>query len=237
MNIAAWNRHSLSVAGHISVSGEDVVCDHRGVLFLPDWSALVVSDLHLEKGSSLARRGSLVPPYDTLATLQRLIVLIDAYNPKMVICLGDSFHDNDGAGRLTAQARTVLHAMMAGREWIWIAGNHDDAVSAGISGESVSEAAIGALTFRHIPGTTATGELSGHLHPGARIFRRGRSLRRRCFVTDGNRLILPAFGAYTGMLNILDAAYANLFDPELLTAHVMGASGIHQIRRKHLRPG
>jgi len=224
--------------GLIEVAGEQAICDRRGALFFPHLGLLAVSDLHLEKGSSAARRGSLLPPYDTAVTLACLRTAIDDFVPKIVISLGDSFHDGEGAARLPEIFRTALSSLMAGRDWFWVSGNHDPDPPAGIGGESVREISIGSLLFRHEPQLGATeGEIAGHLHPGARIVQRGRSVRRRCFATDGSRLIMPAFGSYTGSLNVLDHAFAGLFRSDGFVAHMLGADRTYPIAGEMLRPG
>ncbi|MET3662884.1 ligase-associated DNA damage response endonuclease PdeM [Aquamicrobium ahrensii] len=222
----------------IAIAGERAVCDARGVLYFPEMEMLAVSDLHLEKGSSLARRGALLPPYDTIATLARLQEALDRYRPRIVVSLGDSFHDGEAAGRLHPAFRERLEAMMAARDWFWIAGNHDPDAPADLPGETVRELAIGALLFRHEPSRTAVGgEIAGHLHPCARIVQRGRSVRRRCFASDGVRMVMPAFGAYTGSLNVLDHAYAGLFRRDSLMAYMMGRDRVFAIAGGMLKPG
>lgn len=221
-----------------ALAGERVICDERGVLFFPDASLLAVSDLHLEKGSSLARRGILLPPYDTAATLLRLQTIIAEYDPRIVVSLGDSFHDGGGAERLPEMFRTQIEALAAAREWFWIAGNHDPHAPVGLPGESVRELQIGGLSFRHEPSATIVdGEIAGHLHPCARIVQRGRSVRRRCFASDGHRIVMPAFGSYTGSLNVLDRAYAALFRWERFFAYMLGRDRVFAIARPMLRPG
>ena len=169
----------------ISVAGEVAWCDRRGALYFPELGLLCVSDLHLEKGSSLARRGILIPPYDTAATLIRLAMLIDHYRPKIVISLGDSFHDRDGASRLPDPVRSELAGLIGGRDWFWVAGNHDPEAPAGLPGDTVQMLAVGGLVFRHEPSAqSCEGEIAGHLHPCARIVQRGRSVRRRCFANN-----------------------------------------------------
>lgn len=225
-------------AADIAVAGEPAVADRRGVLYFPALGLLCVSDLHLEKGSSFARRGMLVPPYDTVATLLRLQAVIDHYRPKMVISLGDSFHDRQGASRLPDVLRADIHALMAGRDWFWVAGNHDPDAPLGLPGETVDELAVGSLVFRHAPSPNGpAGEIAGHLHPCARIVQRGRSVRRRCFASDGQRVVMPAFGAYTGSLNVLDRAYAGLFRRDGLMAYMLGTERIYAIAGSMLRPG
>jgi DNA ligase-associated metallophosphoesterase len=180
----------------------------------------------------------LIPPYDSAATLALLAAVIAEHDPAIVISLGDSFHDGKGAERLHASFRAHLEALMAGRQWFWIAGNHDPDMPANLPGETVRELGLSGLLFRHEPAHgAAPGEISGHLHPCARIVQRGRSVRRRCFATDGDRLIMPAFGAYTGSLNVLDRAYAGLFKRDGLMAYMIGADRVFPISGSMLRPG
>lgn len=200
----------------LSLNGAGAVLRHSGVLWLTRSRTLVVSDLHLEKGSAYASRGQLLPPYDTKDTLDRLEAELEALVPKTLVLLGDSFHDARATARLDPiQAQRVLR-LAAGRDLVWIVGNHDvqDERSAlgGLPGEIAETYAVGPLTLRHEPlPSAAPGEVAGHLHPCAKLVRAGRGLRRRCFLTDGRRLLMPAFGAYAGGLNVLDTAYAGLF--------------------------
>jgi DNA ligase-associated metallophosphoesterase len=214
--------------GEITVAGVALVPDVAGALFWPEESLLVVADLHLEKGSSFAARGVLLPPYDTAATLARLDALIARYAPRIVIALGDNFHDGGGPARLAPGDRTDLMALQHGRDWVWIAGNHDPDPRDGIGGAFARSLALGPLVFRHEPTPRAApGEIAGHLHPAARVHRRGRTMRRRCFASDGGRLVMPAFGAYAGGLNIRDKAFMEVFGALAFTAHVMGEQRVY----------
>ena len=207
----------------IAVADLALVADLSGALYWPDESTLVVADLHLEKGSSFARRGMLLPPYDTGATLARLGRVIAHHAPRRVIALGDSFHDGGGPARVMPQDRAALAALQRGRDWVWIAGNHDPDPARDIGGAFADTLSIGPLTFRHEPTEgRADGEISGHLHPSARVTQRGLAVTRKCFVTDGRRLIMPAFGAYAGGLNIRDRAFARVFGALAFTAHLIG---------------
>jgi uncharacterized protein len=212
----------------MDVAGVSFVADLSGALFWEEQSLLVVSDLHLEKGSSFASRGVLLPPYDTAATLSRLAAVIARHDPKTVIALGDSFHDRNAHERLSAPDREAISALQARRDWIWISGNHDPALPSDLGGVVASEVAIGAIVFRHQP-TGAAGEIAGHLHPKARVATRARWLERRCFASDGERAILPAFGAYSGGLSIRDTAFAKIFQTLGFMAHVLGDSRLHTI--------
>jgi len=212
----------------IVVNGGVLVGDCAGALYWPQEGLLVVADLHLEKGSSFARRGMLLPPYDTSETLARLAQLILRYAPRCVIALGDSFHDGDGPARLCAQDRAALAALQRGREWVWIAGNHDPDEADGIGGTFAATLSVGPLFFRHEPSRNAPeGEIAGHLHPVARVAQRGRAVIRRCFATDGKRMVMPAFGAYTGGLNVRDGAFLNVFGAQAYTAHMLGPGRLY----------
>lgn len=221
----------------LEIVGTALVADFSGALYEPCVGALIVADLHLEKGSSFARRGQFLPPYDTATTLGRLARLVETYRPRAVIALGDSFHDVGGPARLGTGDREALRALQNGRDWIWISGNHDPEPPADCGGEAAETFALGALTLRHEPSAgAAPGELAGHLHPVAKVAVRGAGLRRRCFATDGARVVLPAFGAYAGGLNVRDAAFQNLFAPAALTAWVLGETGVYAIPGWGLRP-
>ena len=212
----------------VPVAGIDMIADLSGALFWAEERLLVVSDLHLEKGSSFATRRVLLPPYDTAATLGKLHAAIARHNPRTVIALGDSFHDRDAHQRLGGADSETLSALQARRDWIWIAGNHDPALPREIGGMVADEVRMGPLTFRHEP-TGAQGEIAGHLHPKARVLNRGRSVERRCFASDGLRAVMPSFGAYTGGLSIRDAAFKTIFQTLGFTAHLLGDRQVHRI--------
>jgi DNA ligase-associated metallophosphoesterase len=214
--------------GTIAVAGVALVADCAGALYWPEESLLAVADLHLEKGSSYATRGVLLPPYDTAATLARLGALIARYAPRVVVALGDSFHDGDGPGRVSNDDRDTLVGLQRGRDWFWIAGNHDPEPVRGLGGTSIEALALGPLTFRHTPSGDEN-EIAGHLHPVARVNGRGRTVSRRCFATDRKRLVMPAFGAYTGGLNVRNRAFADVFGTLAFTAHMLGVGRLYAI--------
>lgn len=203
-----------------SFQGADLIARASGALHWQAEALLVVSDLHLGKSERMARRGgALLPPYDTRETLARLDAEIGATNPRRVVCLGDSFDDLDSADSLDDDDRLSLLRLMAGRDWIWIEGNHD-AGPVDIGGSHKASVAIGPLTFHHIVDGT-TGEIGGHFHPKARIG----GTTRPCFLIDPIRVILPAFGAYTGGLHCDDPALCALMDPGAI-AVLTGATAI-----------
>jgi uncharacterized protein len=186
-----------------------VVMRASGAALIEQAGMLVVADLHLEKGSAYAAGGQMLPPYDTAETLRRLAAEVSATSASALVLLGDSFHDGEGEGRLSPADEAVLAALARGLTLIWIVGNHDRGGPRRLPGEVVFELEAAGLRFRHEPAVgRQPGELSGHLHPCARITGVG---RRRCFATDGERIVLPAFGAYAGGLNVRDAAFAGLF--------------------------
>jgi DNA ligase-associated metallophosphoesterase len=198
-------------AAPIQLAGERLMLDPAGALIWPATGMLVVADLHLEKGSSFARRGSLLPPWDTKVTLDRLALLLRKWQPRMVVALGDSFHDRDGSGRLPQHEVTRLASITTAVQFVWVQGNHDPARPERVGGEWLQSFATGPLTFRHEALTHASGEISGHFHPKATIPARVGSVTRACFVTDTQRVLLPAFGAYTGGLDVRNPAIVRLF--------------------------
>lgn len=212
--------------GEVVLAGIALKIDPLGALIYEAEGMLIVADLHLEKGSSYAKRGVMLPPYDTATTLTRLTALIARWSPRRVIALGDSFHDNSGPERMAAPDHASLAALQAGRDWIWIAGNHDPNIPANAGGERLPTLDVGPLHLRHEPRAGAQpGEIAGHLHPVARIAGK----RRRCLITDGSRAVMPAFGAYAGGLNIHDEAFAPLFSRTRRTAHVLAEHQVFEV--------
>ena len=222
--------------GLLAVAGAELVADAGAALYWPEQGLLAVADLHLEKGSAFAARGVLIPPYDTAATLARLAGHIARYAPRLVLALGDSFHDGRGPARLADTDRAMLKGLQRGRDWIWITGNHDPDPAEGIGGRFLAAFALGPLTFHHQPDGGRAGEVAGHLHPVARVARRGRAVSRRCFACDGERLVMPAFGAYAGGLNVRDRAFAQVFRTLAFTAHLLGERRVYAVAAKHCLP-
>lgn len=195
-----------------TLADEALLALAAGALYWPAQDLLCVSDLHLGKSERLARHGgALLPPYETRETLTRLDAVLSATGARHVVCLGDSFDDGAAEGGLAEDDRLHLSALMAGRSWTWIAGNHDPAPLA-LGGTHRAEVKAAALTFRHIAISGAAGEISGHYHPKAAVA--GRS--RPCFLIDSAKVILPAFGCYTGGLRATDPALAALMAPRAL---------------------
>jgi uncharacterized protein len=214
----------------LTLAGVTLLADTSGALYWPEEKMLIVADLHLEKGSAFAARGVLLPPYDTASTLARLARLVERYAPQIVMALGDSFHDGGGPARMADTDRASLKALQRGRDWLWIAGNHDPEPADGVGGRFADVLAVGPLTFRHEPSSgSCHGEIAGHLHPLARVARRGRAVSRRCFASDRKRMVMPAFGAYAGGLNVRDRAIFGLFGTLAFTAHMLGGRGLYAI--------
>jgi DNA ligase-associated metallophosphoesterase len=199
----------------VTLAGARLAARGSGALWWEAERLLCVADLHLGRSERLARRGgALLPPYETAETLGRLAAEVAALAPARVLCLGDSFDDGAAGAALAPGDAAALAALMRGRDWIWIAGNHDPRPP-GLGGRAHVELRLGPLAFRHAaaPGA-APGEVSGHYHPKARLAVGGRGVSRPCFLLDGRRLILPAFGAYTGGLAARDPALAALLGPD-----------------------
>jgi DNA ligase-associated metallophosphoesterase len=192
--------------------GQSLTLLPSGGLFWPARKLLAVSDLHLGKSERLARRGgALLPPYETQATLEKLDRDLDRTGAEIVICLGDSFDDLTAAGSLAEDLRLWLTRLIAGRDWTWITGNHDPG-PIDIGGTHRAELTLAPFTFRHIADPAETAEISGHYHPKARLA--GQS--RPCFLMDANRLILPAYGTYTGGLRCDDPTLTALMAEDAL---------------------
>lgn len=207
----------------LSFAGETLVPQACGALYWPAQAALVVADLHFEKASAHAvrpARRTLLPPYDSADTLGWLIDALEVTGARRVFCLGDSFHDAGGPARLPAGPRAALRALTAGLDWLWITGNHDDDAAGVLGGRVMVEARIGGLVLRHqaVPNDPAA-ELSGHFHPKVAVMTRHRRIVRRCFAVTPTKIVLPAYGAFTGGLWVDDPALAAAM-PGPLTAVV-----------------
>ena len=196
----------------LHMRGEVMEPRASGALWLEAARMLVVSDLHLGKAERNARRGGgFWPPYENAETLTRLDAEIAALDPHCVVTLGDSFDDDACVAGLDEDTRGRIEGMVAQRRWIWVTGNHDPA-PAGFGGDSADAVTLGPLTLRHIAEPGARGEISGHYHPKASLRIRGRRIARKCFLASADRIVLPAFGAFTGGLDVFDAAFAPYFD-------------------------
>ena len=228
--VLAGRRPPIRIAGHSFLPVA------AGALYWESEDTLLVADLHLEKGAAFAARGMMLPPYDTRSTLQRLAACLDHFSPRRVVALGDSFHRSELAGRLSADDREELAALQQGRDWYWILGNHDPDLPESIGGFVCRSLMIGGITLCHQPSLSRAPEIAGHLHPVARIARRGEGIRRKCFATDGHRLVMPAFGAYAGGLNVLDEAFSSLFHWHLMQAWLTGRTSVYPLQASLLLP-
>jgi uncharacterized protein len=229
--LSSTRREALSDRGplRLRLEGLDLEPDISGALYVPDYRTLLVADLHLEKGSSFARRGLHIPPYDTRSTLTALETVIVRRKPLRLVSLGDSFHDAGAGERLAADDFARLHRLCESLDVCWLVGNHDPVLPSGLGGSIASEIALGSLTLRHLPRSHLGSdfEIAGHLHPVASISRRGRRITLRSFVAGSRRVIMPAFGAYTGGLNVSGPEIASLFDEETFTAWMIGHRSIY----------
>lgn len=232
-------RFEASACGglRVALANVEVMLRWSGAMWLEGERTLIVADLHFEKGSSYAARfGQMLPPYDTRETLDRLDREIAQLAPERLIFLGDSFHDGGGETRLATEDYRRLEGLAVGRELIWAVGNHDADGPQSLPGDIIDEARIAGLVLRHepVPGAQP-GEVAGHLHPAAKVSSGRATVRRRCFITDGARIVLPAFGAYTGGLNVLDEAFSNLFVGPIM-AGALGPRRVHAVGAKSLKP-
>jgi len=192
----------------LSFAGETFVPQPCGALFWPARAALLLADLHLEKASFYGIHGQFLPPYDSIDTLTCLIDAVESTAARHVIALGDSFHDAGGAARLPVAAAATLRRLTRDLDWLWITGNHDDASAAVLGGRVAVAARVDGIDLRHEAVPNAPGfEISGHFHPKLRLTVRGRRVVRRCFALTPAKLVLPAYGALTGGLDVADPAF------------------------------
>lgn len=217
-------------------AGHRLTLDPLGAVVWPEQGLIAVADLHFEKGSAAARRGQLVPPWDTSVTLDRLTLLLRKHSPRTVVALGDSFHDVHGPARMASADAMRLRAMAEAAHFVWVLGNHDPVPTHGLPGHTTDEWTHQGLTFRHEarPGAEAEAELCGHHHPKASIETRAGRITRPCFVADAHRLMLPALGAYTGGLDLAHPAIVRLF-PRGGQAFLLGQGRLFSFCLSHTR--
>ena len=207
-----------------------------GGLYWHAQRTLLVADLHLEKMSSFARRGQMLPPYDTGLTLARLEADLRRTGAERLVSLGDSFHRDEGTTTLTDADRARLDGMTDMAEWLWLSGNHDPRPHA-LGGRCLPLVELAGLTLAHEPRRGTMGLVAGHLHPAARLYMDGRSTRRACFVHDNRLLILPAYGSSTGTLNILSPAFVGLFHWPALEVTMLGRDRTYPVSPRRLVRG
>ncbi|MBL8893682.1 MAG: ligase-associated DNA damage response endonuclease PdeM [Rhizobiales bacterium] len=226
----------LSRTQRIALGGLDFIPDLSGALYVPEFDTLIVADLHLEKASSIARRGVHLPPYDTRATLAQLALAIEASNPRRLIFLGDSFHDSDAGSRIAREDVETLSALLTDREAIWVIGNHDPVPPANLCTRVAEHVLLGPVLLRHAPGLLEAGlhEIAGHLHPAAAVAQRGHSIRCKCFIGDGTRLVMPAFGSFTGGLSISAEPFIALFPSGEYAVWMLGSRAVHRFPAKRV---
>ncbi|MEM1409820.1 MAG: ligase-associated DNA damage response endonuclease PdeM [Pseudomonadota bacterium] len=215
-------------------SQAEVILDCSGGAWFPALETLIVSDLHFEKGSHFARRGQFLPPYDTRVTLDAVERLMRLTRPKTVVSLGDAFHDVDAEARMQKEDAERLERLCSAADWLWVLGNHDPLPPARFCGQAEQVVELAGLVLCHDPAEHALWNVAGHLHPCAVAQKGGRGVRRSCFVSDGERLVMPAFGAFTGGLNVLDDAIRAAF-PGPFQTYLCGKDRVYGVPSKSLR--
>ena len=227
----------LSKEHRISLNGLDLIPDLSGALFVPDFRALLIADLHLEKASNMAKRGVHLPPYDTRASLTQLEAVISQSRPEQLIFLGDSFHDDGARERISEVDLARLRSISESAATVWITGNHDPRPPADIGGRIADEVVLGGVTLRHEPKLLEPEEfeIAGHLHPGAAVSQRGRHIHCKCFIADGSRLIMPAFGSFTGALGISAPPFKDLFAKKDFHVWMLGDRAIYKFPAKRVK--
>lgn len=216
----------------IELGGAELVLDPGGLVYLPAQRMAIVADLHLEKGSAFARRGTMLPPYDSRATLERLERVLARYAPRQVVSLGDGFHDTAGARLITGVAADLLLTLVSRYDWHWIKGNHDHELPSTLPGTAHESLKTAGLWLQHEPKLKELPVLAGHLHPKARLAHRRRTISRPCFVWNESLMILPAFGTFTGGLNVREQAIAQLLPTPRIA--LLGEDKLFEVNCRHL---
>lgn len=217
----------------IELAGQTFLPQLSGALYWPDENALLAADLHLEKSAAFATKGQFLPPYDSFATLERFSQDIERLKPKRVILLGDSFHRDEGVSSLGQKERELLAHLGEGRDWVWIAGNHDPKTHF-LAGTCRDKLMIQGIELTHEPTPNTCPQIAGHLHPAAKIISNGSTVRRSCFVSDGERLIMPSFGVLTGGLSIFHTAFHGLLDHQNLRVVMRGKAKLYPVSNSYL---
>jgi DNA ligase-associated metallophosphoesterase len=227
----------LSKEHRITLNGLDFIPDLSGALFVPEFKTLLIADLHLEKASNMAKRGVHLPPYDTRASLAQLQAVIAQAQPEQLIFLGDSFHDDEARDRIAETDLASLRALSMGVATIWITGNHDPHPPTDVGGRIANEVVLGGVTLRHEPKKLEPEEfeIAGHLHPGSAVSQRGKSIHCKCFIADGRRLVMPAFGSFTGGLSISSPSFKNLFLEKNFHVWMLSQRAIYKFPAKRVR--
>lgn len=224
------DEHALdSSSCRILLSGKSFVADHTGALYWPAEKTLIVSDLHLEKGSYLTDEGVVLPPYDTSSVFEKLEEALDRYDPHRVIALGDSF-STDADAYLSAHDADWLYDLMEERDWYWICGPEQAEVPECFGGTVLPHVTLGGIKFRYEPvRAPVSHEIAGRMHPVAQISEYGHVMRGRCYVSNGMRLILPSMGKYSAGANVLGSTFDSLLGHEGLFVWAINAGRVMQV--------
>jgi len=227
----------LSKEHRITLNGLDLVPDLSGALYVPGFKALLIADLHLEKASNMAKRGLHLPPYDTRASLAQLEAVTTQARPEQLIFLGDSFHDDEARERISEEDLMRLRIITERVNTVWITGNHDPHPPTDIGGRIADEVVLGGVTLRHEPKQLGTEEfeIAGHLHPGSAVSQRGRRIHCKCFIGNASRLIMPAFGSFTGALSISAPPFKSLFAEKDFHVWMLGNRAIYKFPARRVK--
>ena len=216
----------------IDFAGRKMILHPSGSIFWPDQATLIVGDLHFEKASWYHSSGQFLPPFDSSETLKKLETVMSEFLPKRLILLGDVFHDNYAWHRMVQTDKERLTKLLKRTETIYVNGNHDPKATLPSQFSGLIYTVAG-VTFRHVMDANEKGpEISAHFHPVAIVKYRGARIRRACFVCKKNRILLPAFGALTGGLNVNDPAL-NTFRDIGTQLYLLGNKAIFNIPREH----
>jgi hypothetical protein len=227
----------------LKFAGNRMLLDGHGVLVWPAQNLLIFSDLHLEKGSFLTQFANPLPRFDSKDTLKRMRLLIERYDCKHIVCLGDSLHDGNALSRMQQDDLKALNAMVKQvARWTWVLGNHDPEIPLEILGERCAHLQLQNVLMVHEPEDLESflydrnkahsnlnenlleksshkqectqdpsAQIIGHFHPKSSYKISNRKVTGKTFIQTPTLLLMPAFGKYTGGLDINDKAFTPLF--------------------------
>ena len=201
----------------LTVGGQVLMLMPEKCVLLPESDTLLVADLHIGKALSFRALGVPVPGGTTGETLALLASLVRRLAVRRIVFLGDFLHSARAHAPATMAAVAQWRAEHAGLELTLVRGNHDDRAGdppAHLGIEPVDEPLMqGGLALCHHPRPQPGAYvLAGHLHPCVSVGGRAHDwLRLPCFWFTQQFGVLPAFGAFTGMLAIRTARGERVF--------------------------
>ena len=185
----------------INFNNHEFKINNDGVLFWLEKKIAIVSDLHLEKGSSFASLGQFIPPFDSEETLKKLINFFKTHEVQTIILLGDTFHDRGALNRMSSKVKSIFDSLVENYEIIFVLGNHENKMKSAFI-KFYERYIVDDIHFLHEAVLEKKYQISGHFHPVASLKINSKQITEKCLIHSENHIIMPAFGEFTGGLNI-----------------------------------